>query len=728
MNDPIRVLHYIGSLNPGGSQSMVMNIYRNIDRNKIQFDFVVDRKDDLLYKKEIESLGGKVYVFDEYFKGYNYLRFTKQWKQLFKKHPEYKIIHCHVRSVASIVLKIAKRNGLRTICHSHNTSNGRGLKAIVKKILQGKIKKHCDYYFACSEESAKWLYGDEILKNDNCLIVNNAIDTSKYIFNEGVRNRLRKNLKLEDKIVLGQVGRIEMVKNYDFSLNLLRELLLDDNRYYLLIVGTGPMKDEIIKKAKELRIDKNIMILEKRNDVNELMQAMDIFIMPSLYEGLPFALVEAQAASLPCVISNNIKDGIIDEKIVVKRNIKYIEEWKKEIINKTQGISRKDNSIIISKSGFGIEENVRKISDFYCDLARLKIFFCLGSMNRGGAERVVANLSNYFIGDNDVSIIVTKQWKPEYNLNESIGYFVLDNEVNNKSFLSRTLCRIKKLRIILKTESPDIVIAFLPEPSFRLMVAKSFLPVKTIVSERNDPNIEYDSIIKRLLARILYSRADGFVFQTPDAKKWFSKKIQNKSVVIPNPIDEKFLCIPYTGEREKTIVTVGRLVEQKNQKLLINAFYAFHRIHKDYRLKIYGEGPLRNDLQKQIKELNLIESVALMGEVSDIKKEIYKAGMFVLTSNYEGMPNALMEAMALGVPCISTDCSIGGPKYLIKNNENGILVKMNDMDDLVLAMTKIINDERFATRISFTASCTMHNYASNSINDKWMKYIKKAIA
>lgn len=365
----IRILQYIGSLETGGSQSMIMNYYRNIDRSKIQFDFVVDRsgKDDLFYKDEIESLGGKVYVFDEYFKGYNYFRFAKQWKTFFKNHSEYKIIHCHVRSVASIVLRIAKEFKLKTICHSHNTSNGSGVKAIVKKILQGRIKNSCDYFFACSKESARWLYGNNIAESDKCMIINNAIESKRYKFNSKTRERVRDELGLGNKIILGQVGRIETVKNYGFTLMLLKMLLKNDAKYHLLVVGTGSLKERFIEEARHLDIYSNITILENRSDVPDLLQAMDVFVMPSLYEGLPVSLVEAQAAGLPCVVSNNVKDGILINDSVKKISLDDIEEWEKTINNYvflTRGM-RKDNTGIIKKNGFDVVANVQILSCFY---------------------------------------------------------------------------------------------------------------------------------------------------------------------------------------------------------------------------------------------------------------------------------------------------------------------------------------------------------------------------
>lgn len=728
---PIRVLQFIGSLDLGGSQSMIMNLYRNIDREKIQFDFVIDRKNETFHKKEIEAYGGKVFVFDEYFKGLNYFRYCRQWKEFFKKHPEYRIIHCHVRSVASIVLKIAKKNGLKTICHSHSTSNGKGVKVAAKRFLQRRIKDYSDYCFACSEESAKWLYGEEMAESDKCVIVKNAVDASKYSFNKDVRTRVRKDLGVEDRIVLGQVGRLEAVKNYTFSLDLLKRLLDQDNRYHLLIVGTGSLKEDILKKAEALNIKKCITILENRNDVNEIMQAMDIFIMPSLWEGLPVALVEAQASSLPCVISDTIMDGIVDKALVKKMSLGRINAWVKEIMELSdRKMGRVNNETLIKQSGFDIEGNIEKLCEYYCILSRrdrLKIVFCLGSMEHGGAERVVANLSNYFVEQNDVKIVVTKRWKPEYLLNDNVGHFVLDKGVSRGNVLKRTIVRTKRLRGIIKDESPDIVIAFLPEPSFRLMIAKTFLPVKTIISVRNDPNVEYNSWAKKLLVKILYPKADGFVFQTPDAQKWFSKKIQQKSIVIPNPVDSSFLCEPYDGEREKLIVNVGRLVEQKNHRLLVDAFSEFYKSHNDYRLEIYGDGPLKSELQSHINELGLDGVILLMGETQDVKKKIYKAKMFVLTSNYEGMPNSLLEAMALGLPCISTDCPIGGPHLLIRNKYNGILVQVGVGKQLLKAMLDLVSDGQLSKTLSNGASVSSKKYSIFQIATTWYDFVATTI-
>ena len=349
--------------------------------------------------------------------------------------------------------------------------------------------------------------------------------------------------------------------------------------------------------------------------------------------------------------------------------------------------------------------------------------FCLGSMTKGGAERVIANLSNELIKKYNISIVVTPPDKPMYELDDSINYYTLDKTNKKSNFLVRTYKRIKRLRKIIINTNPDIIVSLLPEPTFRLMIAKIGLHKKTIISVRNDPNVEYNNILKRILVKLLQTRADGFIFQTPDAQKWFSKKIQKKSIVIPNPISEDFICKTYDGVRDKTIVNVGRLTSQKNQKLLIDAFYEVNKKHKDYKLKIYGSGELKDELQDQINSLELKNSVFLMGDVDNIKDEIYKASMFVLSSNYEGMPNALMEAMALGLPCISTDCPIGGPKYLINNNKNGILIEVNNKKELINSINYYIDNMDKSNILGIEASKIANKMNPIAIYNEWEEYI-----
>ena len=236
----------------------------------------------------------------------------------------------------------------------------------------------------------------------------------------------------------------------------------------------------------------------------------------------------------------------------------------------------------------------------------MKILFSIDSMNKGGAERVISNLSNYLIEKYEVTIVATRNAEPQYELNKKIKYYKIDKQDSNKNKLLNNYFRIKRIRSVLKIEKPDIIISFFPNTTYRLMIAKSFLKYKTIISVRNDPNIEYNNIIKKIIVKLLYTKADGFVFQTLDAKEWFSNKIKQKATIIPNPINEEFIQAPYNKERKKEIVNVGRLYEQKNQELLIRAFSEVVKKHRDYKLIIIGEGALRKELENLIDKLGLV--------------------------------------------------------------------------------------------------------------------------
>lgn len=354
----------------------------------------------------------------------------------------------------------------------------------------------------------------------------------------------------------------------------------------------------------------------------------------------------------------------------------------------------------------------------------MNILFNMGSLKKGGAERVASNLCNFLVKDNDISIMTSIKENSYYKLNNNINLYNLDENRPEKNFLKKNIKRLKKMNLLVKKIKPDIIISFLPEPSYRILFLKIFNPnIKVIVSVRNDPKVEYSSIKNRMIMKLLYPLADGFVFQTQEAKEYFSKKIQDKSVIIPNPINEEFICEPYTGKREKIIVTVGRLEEQKNHKMLIEAFSKLPEEFKEYKLIIYGEGSLRNKLEEQINELNLKDRVLLPGQVDNVKEKIYKASLFVLSSKYEGMPNALMEAMALGIPCVATDCPCGGPRFLIKNKENGYLIAINDTENLYKKMKEVLETDQ--TVISKNASKITIGLNPKKINENWREYIEK---
>lgn len=353
-----------------------------------------------------------------------------------------------------------------------------------------------------------------------------------------------------------------------------------------------------------------------------------------------------------------------------------------------------------------------------------KIMFYINAIHNGGAERVMVNLSKYFSSNNYDTVLVTSfrdTW--EYSLGSDVKRITLEEEEIKQSRIKRNVSRIKKLRHVCKEEKPDILISFMEEPNFRAIIATRGLSIKTLVSVRNDPYKEYAGKVGKIVGKMILPMADGCVFQTNEAKEWFPKKLQNKSKIIYNAVKEEFYQIDRKPNRGE-IVTCGRLEEQKNHANLINAF---SEIVKDYpyaRLKIYGEGSLKKELQKQIDGLELEKKAFLMGQTNDVANVLQTADLFVLSSNYEGMPNALMEAMAAGVSCISTDCPCGGPKELLKGIEDKALVPVDD----VVALTEKIRDYLgTAGEQSFKMEKMAEKFKPNIINEQWKKYVDELI-
>ncbi|MBQ8472248.1 MAG: glycosyltransferase [Bacilli bacterium] len=363
----IRILQYIGSLNIGGSQTMIMELYRNIDKKKIQFDFIID-KEEKYFQKEIESLGGKVYVLPNY-NGKNHFLYTRAWDDFFENHKEYKIIHSHVRSTAAIVLKIAKKYGLITISHSHSTSNGKGISSVIKKIYQYKIRYIANYFIGCSKESCIWLFGKKVADSNKCFVLNNSINTEKFLYNSNIRNTIRKKYHLEDKFIIGTVGRFVESKNHKFILEIFNEIQKNNKEAFLLLIGDeSSLKCEIQNKIKDLNLEDKVLILTNRSDVNEFLQVMDVFVMPSIYEGLPVTLIEAQAASLPIVMSDTITDEVIITNLITKLSLEDdIKIWVQNIL-KYKNFKRYNTKKEIQASGYDISKNVNWLTEFYMKL------------------------------------------------------------------------------------------------------------------------------------------------------------------------------------------------------------------------------------------------------------------------------------------------------------------------------------------------------------------------
>lgn len=359
----IRVLHVFGWLDRGGAEAVIMELYRHIDRSRVQFDFVVHTTRKCEYNDEIESLGGKIYSVPS-FSTKTIVKYKKAWESLLSEHNEWHIIHGHVRSTASIYLRVAKRYGLFTIAHSHSISSGKGISALIKNSFQHAIK--ADYYFACSKKAGEWLFGKRV-NGENFKILPNSIDTKKYRYNSFIREQVREELGCSDSIVIGHVGNFYDVKNHIFLLKVFYSFLQENRSAILLLVGDGTLKKSIEELAAEMGIENQVEFLGVRNDVYRILQAMDFFVFPSKFEGLGVAAIEAQATGLPMIISNTIPSEVvlIDELVTVMSINDCPEIWAKQIQDKLATTKRLDCSRIIAEKGYDISDTSIWMQSFY---------------------------------------------------------------------------------------------------------------------------------------------------------------------------------------------------------------------------------------------------------------------------------------------------------------------------------------------------------------------------
>lgn len=357
----VRVLQVLHGMNRGGAETLVMNIYRNIDREKVQFDFIVHTDLKCNYDDEIEDLGGVIYHCPEY-KVINHSSYVKWWNSFFSEHKDYKIIHGHLDSSAAIYLKVAKKFGLVTVAHSHNTSEGSGIKAEVKKLLKYGLNNVSDIKMGCSKEASRWLFGDSC---EDAVTIKNSVDTKKFAYSAEVRKAVKAELNISDKFVVGHIGRFQPQKNHLYLIEIFKQIFEKNSDSILLLCGIGELKDEVFEKVKSLGLENNVRFLGLRDDIEKVCQAFDVFLFPSLYEGLPVTLVEMQAAGAPCVISDVITEEVCITDIVKKVSLdKSPQLWADEVL-KYQNSERYDTSNQIKTAGFDIKETALWLQNFY---------------------------------------------------------------------------------------------------------------------------------------------------------------------------------------------------------------------------------------------------------------------------------------------------------------------------------------------------------------------------
>lgn len=360
-----KVLHVVDTLERGGAESMIMNMYRHIDREKIQFDFVMHTDAEIGYYDEICAMGGRIFSAPR-FNGRNFLKYIQWWDDFFESHTEYNVIHGHMRSCASLYLSRAHRKNRTTIAHSHSTSNGSGIGAIIKAVLQLSIRNQADYFMACSIQSAEWLFGKKVAHANKCFILPNGVDLQRFHFSQQERDKYRHKFCIaENEIAVCHVGNYTEAKNHRFIFEMFRELSKKIPAK-LILVGTG--SNEQIKQIQSMvvenELNEKVILTGTRNDVEKILTAVDVFVFPSKWEGFGIAALEAQAVGLQTYVSDTIPSEIRITSLVHALPIDNgVTAWVEDIMK--SDLTHQDVQEKIRTAGYDIEGNARWLSAFY---------------------------------------------------------------------------------------------------------------------------------------------------------------------------------------------------------------------------------------------------------------------------------------------------------------------------------------------------------------------------
>lgn len=378
MGKAIRVLHVVGNMGIGGIETLIMNIYRNIDRSKVQFDFLIHNPTEGEYADEIKRMGGKIYrmpvLRDKTHTYYwRYFEYRKALKQFFSEHPEIEIVHGHMTNTAAIYMPIAQKYGNVKCCiaHSHQTEATPGLSGFVTNILQRNLEKLATDYFACSEEAAKWIYSPELVEQGKVKIIHNGADVEKYHFDPVEHESLKTKMGHSGKIVFGNVARFKKQKNHEFLIDIFAEIHKLNQQTVLVLVGQGELEQDMKNKVARLGLTDCVEFLGARNDVPTLLKEFDVFLLPSLFEGLPLVGIEAQAAGLPMVTSTTVTP-----ETDITGNVTFLplelpaSEWAKKILEINSSFARKDMTQEVRDAGYDIKQTAEWLQQFYLDKAK----------------------------------------------------------------------------------------------------------------------------------------------------------------------------------------------------------------------------------------------------------------------------------------------------------------------------------------------------------------------
>lgn len=651
--DKIRILQIGMHDKIGGVETYLMNYYRNIDHSKFQFDFIsIYHK--LCFEDEILELGGKVYHLPSEKK-----RPIRYFNELVKIMKNYRIVHINMLSAANILPIVAAKHAKvkYIIVHSHNSNTPSGiLRKILDRLNRTYLRKNATDFWACSILAGKWLFGEKIVKTEKFKIIPNAVDTTKFKFDIDLRNKIRKELKIESKFVIGHIGRFSYQKNHEFLINMFYEFQKHKPNAVLILIGDGELKEKIKEQVKSLAISDKVIFVGTTDKVEKYLNAMDVFVLPSRFEGLPVVGIEAQMTGIPCIFSNSVTS-----EVNISNNSKFInldiEKW----CDTLQNVKNRNNKFKCQE--YDIKFATMKIMKYYSECNKIKIIHCLYGVGRGGVEKVLYSyLAN---SSNIINTIVTQEILDKEICNEfkNAGFDLF--EIGKKSDGILKYCR--KFNYILKMKRPDIVHSHMTLGNFLPMYLAWKKHIKIRISHSHFA-FEKDNLKTKVQKFLGNMFANYYVACSEDAAKFLFGKKYRKAFILNNAIDLNKYCFRkdvrekvrknLNVEKKFVIGNVGRFTEQKNHKFIIELFDKIYKKYPNVILLLIGDGELKETIRNDILNRNIEENCIILKNRDDVNELLMGMDLFIFPSLFEGLGIAVVEAQATGLPCI---CSTSMP-------------------------------------------------------------------
>ena len=643
---PIIIAQVMGKWVGGGVESVIMNYYRHLDHSKVQFDFICDEDSTRIPYDEIKKLGGRVFLVPKY---QNLPKYLKALEKLFKEN-KYRIVHANINTLSVFPLYAAKKAGVPIrISHSHSTSNPKEWKRnLIKNILRPFSKRYATDYFACSELAGRYLFGNKAFDRGEVKIIHNAIDVDKFKFDEAARKKLRQEFGIKDStVVIGHVGRFVQQKNHTFLVDVFKEYHKKNPDSKLLLVGSGPLEDEIKKKVERLDLEDSVLFLGQRDDINKLYSVMDVFCLPSLYEGLPVVGIEAQATGLPTIFSNRISKEVIVSsyaKIVSIQDTGFCIEK----INKTTRSIKKQRSYATVFEYMDINNEVSTLEKIYC--RPIKVLHLISTSLFSGAENVACQIMNLFKSDNGYDMkycAVIGKNKPAL-------------EIRKIPVLELNKFSIHDIKKAISEYNPDVIHAHDPKSAIASVIASRGKKIIAHIhsNHRYMRKISIKSFIfhfyiEKMISDIIWvsdSALNEYIFN-----KRINKKINSIVLLnVVNPYELKEIAGNDKNKYSFDLIFLGRMEDVKDPLRFINIASQVQKSKRDLKVAMIGDGALMDEVKAKINALDLGKNITIFGNLINPYKILLCSKILVITSRYEGTPMNALESIACNIPVVST--------------------------------------------------------------------------